>query len=99
MDFKWESKEKSEKKESETGVFKVKVDNIVPNPCQPRKCFTDEAILRLSDSIRTHGLIQPLCVRQPEGSEGVYELVAGERRLRAVKRLGLSEVACVLVDI
>lgn len=98
MDFKWESKEKSEKKESETGVFKVKVDNIVPNPCQPRKCFTDEAILRLSDSIRTHGLIQPLCVRQPEGSEGVYELVAGERRLRAVKRLGLSEVACVLVD-
>lgn len=77
-------------------IFMLSPDEIVPNPMQPRKFFTDDAILRLSDSIRLHGIIQPLAVRRTES--GVYELVAGERRLRAAKRLGMEEVPCVLVD-
>lgn len=78
-------------------IFMLRTDEIVPNPAQPRRFFTDDAILRLADSIRLHGIIQPLTVRRPERSEG-YELVAGERRLRAAKRLGMREVPCVLVD-
>ncbi len=79
-------------------IFMLKVDEIIPNPAQPRRSFTDDAILRLADSIRTHGIIQPLCVRQPDGITNVYELVAGERRLRAAKRLGMEEVPCIMVD-
>lgn len=79
-------------------VIMLGVDDIVPNPSQPRRCFTDDAILRLADSIRVHGIIQPLCVRRPDGEGKGYELVAGERRLRAARRLGLSEVPCVMVE-
>ena len=78
-------------------IFMLSPDEIVPNPMQPRKFFTDDAILRLADSIRLHGIIQPLTVRRREGEAG-YELVAGERRLRAAKHLGLEEIPCVLVD-
>ena len=53
--------------------------------------------MRLADSIRIHGIIQPLAVRRPEGGSG-YELVAGERRLRAAKLLGLEQVPCVLMQ-
>jgi len=79
-------------------VMMISVDDIVPNPAQPRKFFTEEAILRLADSIRNHGIIQPLCVRRPDKGSGVWELVAGERRLRAAKRLGLRQVPCVSVE-
>ena len=78
-------------------IFMLSPREITPNPSQPRRFFTDDAILRLADSIRLHGIIQPLAVRRPENGSG-YELVAGERRLRAAKRLGLSQVPCVLVD-
>lgn len=77
-------------------IFMLSPDEITPNPSQPRKFFTEEAIMRLADSIRIHGIIQPLAVRHPEGSR-MYELVAGERRLRAAKLLGLEQVPCVLV--
>ncbi len=93
-------KEEKRKRETEDNVRVVKmisVDNIVPNPAQPRRFFTDEAILRLADSIRVHGIIQPLCVRKSDSAAGVYELVAGERRLRAAKRIGMREVPCVTV--
>ncbi len=69
---------------------------ISPNPSQPRKYFTDEAIFRLADSIRNHGLIQPLTVRKTEKG---YELIAGERRLRALKILGENEVPCVISNV
>lgn len=70
--------------------------DISPNPSQPRKYFTDEAIFRLADSIRNHGLIQPLTVRKTEKG---YELIAGERRLRALKILGENEVPCVISNV
>ena len=90
---------KKEKKEGAVGqVIMIGVDRIVPNPAQPRRLFTDEAILRLADSIRIHGMIQPLCVRRPDKDSEVYELVAGERRLRASKLIGMKEVPCIMVN-
>ena len=80
-----------------SAIFMLSPDDILPNPAQPRKMFTEEAILRLADSIRMHGMIQPLAVRRVT-SRGKYELVAGERRLRAAKYLGLEKVPCFTVD-
>lgn len=92
-----DEKRKRREEEGERLVRMIPIEDIVPNPAQPRRFFTDEAILRLADSIRLHGIIQPLCVRMPDPETGVYELVAGERRLRAAKRLGMKEVPCVTV--
>lgn len=70
---------------------------IVPNLYQPRKYFDDETIEELAQSIKMYGIIQPLSVRRM--GENSYELVAGERRLRAAKKLGLDTVPVILVDI
>src|SRR3989475_11450919 len=65
----------------------LSLHEIVPNPEQPRRHFDDEALGLLADSIRRHGLLQPLVVRRIAGR---YELIAGERRLRAAARAGLE---------
>lgn len=65
------------------------IENIVPSPLQPRKHFSKEQLEELVDSIRQHGIIQPLIVRKVNGK---MELIAGERRWRASKQLGLKEV-------
>jgi len=93
-----QKKREEEMKDTGKRIMMLKVDRILPNPAQPRKFFTDEAIMHLADSIRIHGIIQPLCVRLPEKGSDVYELVAGERRLRAAKRLGMEEVPCITVE-
>ncbi|MBR4071282.1 MAG: ParB/RepB/Spo0J family partition protein, partial [Clostridia bacterium] len=80
----------------EEKIVMISPFEISPNPSQPRKYFTDEAIYRLADSIRIHGLIQPLSVRKTENG---YELIAGERRLRALKILGKNEVPCVITNV
>ena len=77
-------------------IYSVETSKIVANPNQPRKIFADEAILKLADSIRQYGIIQPLCVRKK--GDG-YELISGERRLRAAKELGMSHVPCVIMEI
>ena len=74
-------------------VFYLPVDKIRPNPSQPRRYFDDDSLMELSRSILRYGIIQPLTVRH--GSSG-YELIAGERRLRAAKLAGLREVPCLL---
>ena len=74
-------------------VLFLPVNKIRPNPSQPRRCFDDDALLELSRSILRYGIIQPLTVRR--GAQG-YELIAGERRLRAAKLAGLREVPCLL---
>jgi ParB family transcriptional regulator, chromosome partitioning protein len=71
------------------------VEQIQANPFQPRKAFDDDEISHLSDSIRTHGVLQPLVVR-PVGSQ--YQLIAGERRLRAAQVAGLREVPVTVVN-
>ncbi|MBC8060982.1 MAG: ParB/RepB/Spo0J family partition protein [Clostridiaceae bacterium] len=75
----------------------ISTEIIFPNIYQPRKYFNEEAIDELALSIKNYGIIQPLTVRKM--SEYRYELVAGERRLRAAKKLGLKEVPTIIVDI
>lgn len=72
------------------------VSAIVPNPGQPRRVFGEEALSELADSIRAHGVVQPLIVR--ELAKGKYELIAGERRLRAAKLAGLDRVPVLVKD-
>ena len=74
----------------------VPVDQIAPNPRQPRERFDDEALADLTASIRELGILQPLLVRASEN--GRLELIAGERRLRAARAAGLSEVPVMLVE-
>ena len=68
---------------------------IKPNPAQPRQVFKEDALAELADSIRQHGILQPLSVRR---SEVGYELIAGERRLRAAQMAGLSEIPCIVMN-
>ncbi|GIM28975.1 nucleoid occlusion protein [Clostridium polyendosporum] len=77
-------------------VIEITVDKIIPNTYQPRKSFNKEALEELSESMKTYGIIQPLTVRK-RGE--VFELVAGERRLRAAKIADLTTVPCTVVDI
>jgi len=67
---------------------------IRPNPAQPRKVFREDALTELADSIREHGVLQPLSVRRVGTS---YELIAGERRLRAAQMAGLTEIPCIVM--
>jgi ParB family chromosome partitioning protein len=78
-----------------TGVRVVPLDEITPNPEQPREVFAPGELESLSDSIRTHGVLSPLVVRRHEGR---YVLIAGERRLRAAALAGLTEVPVVVRD-
>ena len=68
---------------------------IRPNPAQPRKIFEPEALEELTESVRSHGIIQPLSVRRVGNS---YELIAGERRLRAAQMAGLTEIPCIIMN-
>ena len=78
------------------GIIYLRTDELSPNPVQPRRRFDDEALAELSESIKSYGILNPLTVRLRSGK---YELVAGERRLRAAKLAGLQEVPCILLDV
>ncbi|MBQ7525629.1 MAG: ParB/RepB/Spo0J family partition protein [Abditibacteriota bacterium] len=75
----------------------IDVDKIVPNPNQPRTSFDEEKLKELVDSVRIHGILQPVLVRALDN--GTYELVAGERRLRAAKDAGLKTIPAVIRDL
>ena len=77
-------------------ITQIDIDKVIPNIYQPRKYFNEQAIEELSQSILEHGIIQPLTVRM-RGE--IYELVAGERRLRAAKLANLKTVPCNIIDI
>ncbi len=80
----------------ETGrVMFLPVRSIRPNPAQPRKIFEEAALDELADSIRQHGILQPLSVRR-QGN--IYELISGERRLRAAELAGVTDVPCILMN-
>ena len=80
----------------ETGrVVFLPARSIRPNPSQPRKVFREEALRELADSIRQHGILQPLSVRRVGN---VYELIAGERRLRSAQMAGLTDVPCIVMN-
>ena len=79
-----------------SGILYLRTDELQPNPVQPRTVFDEDALRELAESIRSYGILNPLTVRRRAGR---YELVAGERRLRAAKLAGLREVPCVLMDV
>jgi len=74
----------------------VEIDSIVPGPMQPRTHFDEASLESLADSIRTHGIVQPLLVRRRDGG---YELIAGERRWRAAKLAGITRVPVVVKEV
>jgi ParB family chromosome partitioning protein len=80
----------------ENAVLYVEIEQVKPNPSQPRVNFAEEAIASLADSIKEHGVIQPLLIRKAKKG---YELVAGERRLRAAKKAGLKEVPAIVITV
>lgn len=81
------------KNDVQNAVREIKIRDIEPNPEQPRRKFDKEKLDELAESIKEHGLIQPLIVQKNDN--GMYTIIAGERRWRASKLAGLSEVPCI----
>lgn len=90
-------KDLKEKPKTQSAVILIPVEQIIPNPNQPRKTFKDESLTELAESIRTFGVIQPIQVRKVDNE--LYELVSGERRLRASKLAGIQEIPAMEVTI
>jgi len=88
---------KQKKEEEQKNIIYVNIENIRPNPYQPRKQFNKLALEELCESVKQYGVIQPISVRKI--SANMYELVAGERRLRAAAMAGLTTVPCIIVDV
>lgn len=84
-----------EKIVEKNGEILVKIDEIEPNRSQPRQYFDEEALQELADSIQTHGIIQPLIVQK---HDDFYQIIAGERRWRASRLAGLTEVPVIVKD-
>lgn len=79
--------------EDNFGIKEIKITEIKPNPNQPRKTFSPETISQLAETIKTHGVIQPIIVKKVQDG---YELVAGERRLRACKEAGFVKIPAII---
>ncbi len=86
----------SEPVQEKSDLQTVPLHRIEPNPDQPRQDFDEEALEELAESISVHGLIQPITVRETE--PGYYQIIAGERRWRACRKAGLSEVRVVIME-
>lgn len=87
---------KIEEKHIEGKIVNLKITEIVPNKNQPRKNFDEDALLELADSIKQHGMINPLIVTQRDGN---YMIVAGERRWRAARKINLKEVPVIIKEL
>lgn len=79
-----------------SGVLELRINEIEPNVGQPRKKFDDDKLLQLSDSIKQHGIVQPIIVRKEENT---YKIVAGERRWRAARLAGLNSLPVIVKDV
>ncbi len=79
-------------------VTTLRISEIEPRKNQPRKTFEEESLRQLADSIASHGVLQPIIVRESSSVPGLYEIIAGERRWRASKMAGLSEMPVVIFD-
>ncbi|WP_196599409.1 ParB/RepB/Spo0J family partition protein [Pectinatus frisingensis] len=79
----------------DTSIRQIAVSRIVPNPFQPRMDFADAAIEELAQSIKKHGVLQPILVRK---RENIYQIIAGERRWRACKKNNMAEIPAILCD-
>ena len=81
----------------ESGIQKINISQIAPNPLQPRKSFKDDELKELSSSIKNQGLIQPIIVKPTNDNQ--FQIIAGERRWRACQINGMHEVDCVVKDL
>jgi ParB family chromosome partitioning protein len=77
-------------------ILKINVDNIIPNPFQPRKTFDEEGLNSLAESIKRNGVLQPILVLKSDNEN--YRLIAGERRLRASKIAGIMEIPAIVTE-
>ena len=91
-----QTSQNTEKPINAAGLIQLAVEKIVPNPFQPRTRFSELELDELSDSIRQHGVMQPVVVRQTVRG---YELIAGERRWRASQRAGITEIPAIIRDL
>jgi ParB family chromosome partitioning protein len=91
-----QTSQNTEKPSNAAGLIQLAVEKIVPNPFQPRTRFSELELDELSDSIRQHGVMQPVVVRQTVRG---YELIAGERRWRASQRAGITEIPAIIRDL
>lgn len=89
------SNEEKEVENQAEKIHKIKIIEIEPNRDQPRKNFDEEALNELANSIKTYGVLQPIIVNH---KDNYYEIVAGERRWRAAKIAGLTEMPCIIKD-
>lgn len=80
------------------GLRRIRLSDISPNPLQPRKEFAPEELVELQQSLTTHGMLQPVTVRTSPSGDG-YQLIAGERRLRAATALGWKEIPALVKDV
>ena len=83
--------------DSNNGIQKINISQIIPNPSQPRKNFKDEDLKELSSSIKNQGLIQPIIIKPIKDDQ--YQIIAGERRWRACQLIGMHEVECVIKNL
>lgn len=83
--------------ETSSGVSVIRISDIEANKSQPRRTFNDASLAELSQSIAAHGVIQPIAVRS--SGDGFYKIIAGERRYRAAKMAGLSEIPAIIMEL
>ena len=79
----------------EKNITNIKIENILPNRMQPRIVFEDESIDELAESIKKHGIINPITVRRLGNK---YEIIAGERRFKASQSIGLKEIPAIVIE-
>ena len=85
----------SEANDDNTGIIEIRINELEPNSDQPRKYFDDDKLVQLSDSIKQHGVIQPIIVKK---HNNIYTIIAGERRWRAAKLAGLTKVPVLVKE-
>ena len=96
IDKKTRTKKENDTEKNKDGVRYIKLHDIMPNLNQPRKTFKEDKIEELAASIKEHGIIQPIVVRERENG---YEIVAGERRWRAARKAELTQVPCLVREL
>lgn len=85
----------TERETESSEIKEIMLTDIIPNPDQPRRTFDEEKLNELAESIKEHGLLQPILVK-PEGNK--YHIIAGERRYRATRLAGLDRISCIVRD-
>ncbi|MBP2058153.1 ParB family chromosome partitioning protein [Lactobacillus colini] len=82
----------------EKQIQEISLDKIIPNPYQPRHAFSEDSINELAQTLQEQGLLQPIILREHQGDDAEYEIIAGERRYRAAKSLGWDKISAIVEE-